>query len=560
MSSVGPSKPPRPSRRRWRLFRVAIPLWRLAVLVAAFFCVHQAHLLRTEKAERKLDGAWISEVRRWLPAADHFGEPQVDDRLAPVLDDDDELTGWTTQTFPEAGEVTGYAGASNLLVMFDKDRRVLGSVLLSSEDTAGHLARIEKDNGFFSQWNGRHAASLGALDEADVVSGATLTSDAITRGLAARFGAKDAAEWFPDELSLEQVRSIFPQAAGFESADPGVYRVAGGNTDQMILRSSLAGVAVRGFQGPSDLLVGLDGDVIAGVRLLGSRDNEPYILDAADELRFADPFAGQSANALLANGSEKPFVVSGASYTARSIEQSVHEMLRRHHQPAPENRIDWRSMAGLAWVVAGLIIGLSRLRGHRRLRLGFAVVSMVGGGLWLGWMVAQDQWITWAKRGSFSGTGWAMLALSASAILVPAIFGKNVYCSHICPHGAAQTLLGATRRRRFALPQKLHRIFKSVPWVGLVALWLLALMGSSFSASYAEPFEIWSAGFFALMPTLIFGVGLVSAAFLPQAYCHYGCPTGALLTFLTHSPSHWTRRDSIAVLLVGGAWVFVFIS
>ena len=99
----------------------------------------------------------------------------------------------------------------------------------------------------------------------------------------------------------------------------------------------------------------------------------------------------------------------------------------------------------------------------------------------------------------------------------------------------------------------------TVPWLGLVALWVLALAGSSFSATYAEPFEIWSAGFFALMPTVIFGVGLISAAFIPQAYCHYGCPTGALLKFLTHSPSRWTRRDTIAAVLVGVAWALVLI-
>jgi len=102
-------------------------------------------------------------------------------------------------------------------------------------------------------------------------------------------------------------------------------------------------------------------------------------------------------------------------------------------------------------------------------------------------------------------------------------------------------------------------VLVTVPWLGLVALWVLALAGSSFSATYAEPFEIWSAGFFALMPTVIFGVGLISAAFIPQAYCHYGCPTGALLKFLTHSPSRWTRRDTIAAVLVGVAWALVLI-
>jgi len=320
-------------------------VWRLSLLLAAFLCVHHAHRVRTERTERELDGAWISQVRSWLPAADHFGEARKTDLLTPVLDGDDELTGWATQIFPEAGEVTGYAGASNLLVMFDKDRRVLGSFLLGSEDTAGHVAKVEKDDGFFSQWNGRHAASLGSLDEVDVVSGASLTSEAIGRGLSARFGAADAAEWFPDELTIEQVRSLFSNAASFEVVKPGVFRVGEVSDERLILRSSRMGVAVQGFQGPSDLLVGLEGDRVVGVRLIGSRDNEPYILDVADELRFSAIYRDRSAKGLIDGDEENRFVVSGASYTARSVEQCVREMLRRHDQPAATSKVDWRLVA-----------------------------------------------------------------------------------------------------------------------------------------------------------------------------------------------------------------------
>ncbi|MEM9235949.1 MAG: 4Fe-4S binding protein [Verrucomicrobiota bacterium] len=558
MSSEDSSRKTKPSSRLRTLARIAVPVWRIGLLVAVFFCIHHVHSGRTEKAERQLEAGWIEELVPWIPAARSFGEPAAGDLLSPVLNAEDELVGWAAQTFPEAREVTGYAGASRLLVAFDPDRRVLGTVLLESEDTVGHVAMIEKDDRFFTQWSGRHAASLNALDEPYVVSGATLTSEAMARGLSARFGAVDAAEWFPDPLELKQVRLLFPDADGFEVVEGGVYGVGGGEKERIILRSSRMGVAVRGFQGASDLLVGLEGGRIVGVRMIGSRDNEPYTLDLADELEFADPYADRGVDDWPEEG--RLLVVSGASYTARSVEESVREMLRRHLRPEAEAAIDWRLIAGLLWIASALVIALSKLKSNRRLRYGFALVSMLGGGLWLGWMVAQDQWITWAKRGSLSGTGLAMLALSAAAILVPGVFGKNVYCSHICPHGAAQTLVGALRKRRFALPPKFHHLLTIVPWLSLIALWLLAMAGSRFSASYAEPFEIWSAGFFALMPAVIFGVGLVGAAFLPQAYCHYGCPTGALLKFLTHSPSRWSRRDSIALGLLAAAWAFALMS
>lgn len=557
MSSANPSA--KPSKRSRRLLRFGVPAWRFALLAAAFFCIHLVHGRREETASRGLDPAWISGVADFLPQAKRFAAPEADDPLTGVLDAEDTILGWVTQTSPEALAVTGYSGPSNLLVVFDTSRHVLGTRLLSSADTAGHLAMIADDPAFFAQWNNRPAASLDNLGYPTLVSGATLTSDAVARGLAARFGATDAAEWFPDELSLPQVRQWFPTAAGIQARRPGIYEVDG-VPRRVILRASRMGVAARGFQGPSDVLIALEDGVIRGVAMTGSRDNEPYITDVADELQFTISFAGKKAADLVRTDASAPFIVSGASDTANAIHGTVREMLRRHLSPPPRHAPDWKTITGLAWLATGLAIGLSRLRSHRRLRLVFAGVSMLIGGLWLGWMIGQDQWIGWAKRGDPSGAPLAMLILSAAALLVPAVFGKNIYCSHLCPHGAAQTLLGSFRKRRFSLPAKLHAILKTVPWITLTGLWILAFAGSSFPATQAEPFEIWSAGFFALLPAAIFAVGLASAIFLPQGYCHYGCPTGALLKFLTHAPSRWTRRDIIATALVAAGAVTALVS
>lgn len=554
MSSEDSSNPPRANRQR--LARLAIPLWRLGILTVACLCVHHAHQSRASRSVNGLEPAWIALVQAWLPNAERFGEPSDKDPLTPVLSADATLIGWATQTFPEARTVNGYAGTSNLLLVLDTNRQALGSTLLLSEDTVGHVEKIRRSTEFFAQWNGRHASRLDQFDDTTIVSGATLTSEAITRGVAARFGATDAAEWFPQPLTLDQVRLIFPAANSFRPTAPGVFAIESEMPNLVLLRSSEMGVAARGFQGPSDLIVGLRDGYVTDARLLGSRDNEPYTLDVADEIQFNNPYPGRSHSQ---PDDAEPLIVSGASYTARSIDQTLAEMLRRYHRPAAAPPSNWRWIIGLLWLLGGLIIALTKLRSNRKLRLIFAVISITVGGLWLGWMVAQDQWLTWAKRGSLSGTSLAMLSLTGVALLIPPLFGKNVYCSHLCPHGAAQTLLGKLRKRRFSLPKRLHHSLKALPWLSLILLWALALLGSGFSASHAEPFEIWSAGFYAILPVTIFAVGLIGAAFLPQAYCHYGCPTGALLKFLTHSPSHWTRRDSTALALVALAWGFVLI-
>lgn len=363
-------------------------------------------------------------------------------------------------------------------------------------------------------------------------------------------------QWFPGEVPIGEVRRWFPEASRIEGSTVSNAR---GERLGELLRSSRMGVSVRGFQGSQDLLLALDGDRILGVSLLGSRDNEPYTSDVRDGLVFDTPFSGRSNEEILAAVPGELVMVSGASRTAESVEETVKEMLRRHF--APEIKagpaIGWREGTAFAWIGTGLLLGLGPWRGSKRLRMLFSLVSVACGGLWLGLMTGQDQWIKWGMRGSIMGSALPLLALTSAALLIPAVFGKNIYCSHLCPHGAAQQLMGSFRKKRHSLPPKLHRFLVGMPWLTLVLLWVMAFLGIGVPFSHAEPFEVWSAGFVALLPVVIFIAGLAAASFLPQAYCHYGCPTGAVLKFLASAPGRWTRRDSIAGGLVALSWLLV---
>ena len=54
--------------------------------------------------------------------------------------------------------------------------------------------------------------------------------------------------------------------------------------------------------------------------------------------------------------------------------------------------------------------------------------------------------------------------------------------------------------------------------------------------------------------------GLIASLFVPMAYCHYGCPTGALLNFIRgHGRTdRFGRRDIAGALLVALAAVFAW--
>lgn len=534
--------------RRW-----AMGLFRLSLIAAAMGCLFLMPL------REELDTAgFLREAKKDFPQSASLGE--AEQGFFPVLDASGELLAWVTSTNPQAQSIQGYAGPSELLVILDAQRRVKRVDYWRSADTAGHVEKVRRDEAFWMQWNGREESSLSALGSPQLVSGASLTSEAMARGLAARFGAQGMEEFFTHELTREDVKPWFAEATKILPMKKiGYYEVSSNdNVLGIILRSSRMKVAARGFNGASDVLVAIDANdqQVLGVGMIGSRDNEPYIIDVKEELKYADGFAGKKIDEIIIHEDGGDFLlVSGASTTAHAVIGTVKEMLRRHRAAERIKSFPWQLPVSFAWMAAGLYLGF---RGTKKSRTIFALVS-VAAGLLFGLMVGQDQLIGWARHGVDWRPALPLLALTAVALLVPALTGKNIYCSRICPHGSAQTLAGMVIKKRFVLPAKIHRVLVAIPWLTLLSIWVLALAGSALPFANAEPFEVWSTGFISLVPAILFTISIVIAFFLPQGYCHYGCATGALLKFLTHAPGRWTWRDTVATVFVSAAGIFCFI-
>lgn len=505
-------------------------------------------------SEKSLDPQQVLELaKKIIPEVHAVGD--VIDGFFPLIDEYETLIGWATSTFPHARNIQGYSGASEAFIVLDSERKIQKVQLLSSEDTDGHVRKVRDDSTFWQQWQQRTEASLGSISGPIFVSGATLTSEAIVRGVSARFGAKGMEEWFPEPIHPQDYQSFFPKAERLEETEvPGIYEAfQGDKVIGKILRSSKMGVSARGYNGISDVLVFLmpDQPKILGIHMLGSRDNEPYISNVKQEIKYADGFKGKSFDEVLAEPDlyNPLLLTSGASYTTNAVVESVREMIRRYSIAEAKPFIPWKTLAALLWIALGVFVCFHKSGNKPYMRYGFAIIS-VGAGIGLGWMLSQDQLIGWGKNGFSMQNALPLIVLSTVALVTPAFFGKNVYCHRICPHGAAQMLGNRMVKKRFSLAPKIHSFLVRLPWLTLVTIWLLAIVASGIPFAYFEPFETWSSGFIAFIPSTIFTVGLLASILFPQAYCHYGCPTGAMLKFLTASPTSWTRRDTIAGALV----------
>ena len=163
----------------------------------------------------------------------------------------------SSKTLPIANDIVGYSGPTDVLIAFDKEGVIKGTVLLYSGDTEEHVEAIVDEPTFFDSFIGWKLGEENGASQIDGVSGATLTSFAIIEGVTIRLGGHRPSLKFSDPVAVEDVRRIFPDAARIDETnvidDEGV--VIG-----RVLRSAPNTDDIVGYQGPSDALIGLDTD------------------------------------------------------------------------------------------------------------------------------------------------------------------------------------------------------------------------------------------------------------------------------------------------------------
>ena len=536
-----------PSRR---LRAVAVHALRLAALAAVVWLVHDGHARFLDRqAAVDLHEIPLERVRRHLPAAAAYGgdSAAVAGGL-DLLDAAGDRVGTVLRTSPAGDAAIGFSGPTDLLVVADAERRIAGVEVLSSRDTRDHVRAVERDPRFLRSFVGTSLDAIAAAPagKADAVAGATLTSLAIAEALARRLGGAGAPGRFLAAPTLADLRRIFPGASAIlaDPGDPAVIRVqaADGTPLGWALRTSPAADRVIGYQGPTDALVGFDAaGRVAGVAVLATYDNEPYVGYVRDDEAFRGVYRGMTLEEVAgldpaAHGIEG---VSGATMTSQAVAEGIVVAARsrgeRHasrdlvaRAGAAVRGIDAPQWGAIAVIAAGVVAAFTRLRGGWFGRLALPVVVLAYLGFGAGALLSQAQLWGWAQAGVPRGAA-VLLVLTAVSLVLPVATRRNVYCSHLCPHGAAQQLLVRFARPRRSVPAWLRPLVAPLPWLLLVLCMLTAILHLPLALVDLEPFDAYLPAVAGIATLAIFVVSLIGSALVPMAYCRHACPTGALL-------------------------------
>ncbi|MDQ3623190.1 MAG: 4Fe-4S binding protein [Verrucomicrobiota bacterium] len=371
-------------------------------------------------------------------------------------------------------------------------------------------------------------------------------------------------------ITVEEARSVFPQA---DALRPDAGERAGMFVDDpsgqelgYILRTSPITDSIIGYRGWTDTLVAFDPALrVVGVRIRSSQDTREHVQDVRDDRYFMKTWNGKSWDEVARRTPEDLRIegVSGATMTSMAMAEGIMRRLRAADAALTIKPTPFRFSAvdaGLVLIIAtGLTLAFTGTYGRRWLRIGFQLLVIGYVGFFAGVPLAQSLFAGWAQYAAPWRSAPGLVLLMAAALAVPWATRKPVYCQQLCPHGAAQELLGrfAPKRWRVALPKDFAAGLRWLPGLLLGFVIVITILSLPIDLAHIEPFDAYSLRAAGIATIVIAIVGLLASLFVPMAYCHYGCPTGALLEFIrTHGRTdHFGRRDVAALLLVAFAWV-----
>ncbi len=177
------------------------PLVRISLLVSLVWVAREHHAILRIGGSLPVD---VLEIREFLPGATSLRPDHSVKEGLFVRNAENEDIGYAVRTQPIAKEVTGYAGITDTLLVFDDRFALLGIRIRSSEDTTVHVGDVKANEYFMSFFNGMKWDDLGQMDFQDLgvegVAGSTLTSMGIAEAI--RLRVRDASERANSETKI----------------------------------------------------------------------------------------------------------------------------------------------------------------------------------------------------------------------------------------------------------------------------------------------------------------------------------------------------------------------
>lgn len=297
-----------------------------------------------------------------------------------------------------------------------------------------------------------------------------------------------------------------------------------------------------GYGGPLKVAVRVDTNIVIQDLIIISHNETPSYVAKVLNREFQRQIIGKTYTDEIdmeqdLNG------VSGATYTSRALAGAAKEAIQKiaveqvaYEVPeslTPKVSFGFPEILVILLFVLSLFGVYSHNKWKKALRLGIMLSSLILMGIWLSAPLSilkintllLGYWPEW-----HNGLYWYLII--GGTILTLLITNKNIYCSWICPFGAAQDCLGILGKASYKLKGRTRR---TLMW-GQRALAYAAIAAALYFRNPGKlNFEIFGT-FFNLTGSIVLFVitslYVIGSLFIKRPYCDTLCPVHPFGTFL----------------------------
>lgn len=340
----------------------------------------------------------------------------------------------------------------------------------------------------------------------------------------------DAVDDTLPTIELSEVQDLFPDAQQLQLFDTSYFVVknAGNETIGSVMLSSPYSDGIKGYAGPTPLLIALDKEgKILQVRILANRET-PGFLKSVTNAGFFESWNGLTVDEALQKNVD---AVSGATYSSRGIQNSLKARLavvsRQSVAEATDNSALWPNICILLVVIMALICFFNPQK-TKTLRLITLLLSIGILGFWRNASMSLLKFYSWLTSGITWPLEWVLIVIFALAVLLPLFTGRAFYCTYLCPMGALQELAGKACKKKVNVPKTAVTILLIIRKLFLLILLILVAANAGIDLAFAEPFSVFSVQSITLFSIIFAVIVLVVSLFISRAWCRFLCPTGLL--------------------------------
>lgn len=279
---------------------------------------------------------------------------------------------------------------------------------------------------------------------------------------------------------------------------------------------------INGYAGPVPLDIYLTDGKISEIKALPNAESPSFFQRASAVL---DSWIGNTPEQAL---ELKVDAVSGATYSSAAIINNVNTGLA-YYQGAGNrstNTTPWKIWVALGVTLTACVLPLFvKNKIYHNVQL---IANVLVLGFWCGQFLDYALILKYISGGFVLPVGLIAIAMLIAAFIYP-LFGRpQYYCTHICPLGSAQQLVGQICGYKIHISAKVLKgldWFRKILWALLMLLLWTDCLTGWMDMELFQAFMFESASWWIIGAACLF---IILSAVVARPYCRFVCPTGSL--------------------------------